>query len=362
MARRRGARGLGAGVSDVAVVHLGRAGARGEVRRVASWRAIFEAAGASVADVAVPRGRVPSGRALGHVLRGSTVPETLAWSWSHVGDSLRRLRPRVVIVVSSRAYRPEVASGPWRTVLDLVDRLDRSYADRAALLGPVRGAGYRQLSWAHARAQRHAPHPSTRLVAAGWRDARDLGAEWVPIVVDPALGEAGGAADHDLCFVGTLGYPPNVEAIRRLDRLWSSIAERRPSTTMLVAGSSPTPAVRAICARRGWRLLADFADVGAVMARGRCAVAPLGHTAGMQIKVLDAAALGLPQVVTSAALEGFAPGFPVQPVDRDADLVSEIVRVLSDERTARQQAAVARDQVTRDYGAAHWSEWARALL
>ena len=148
----------------------------------------------------------------------------------------------------------------------------------------------------------------------------------------------------------------------RLARLWPRVLARRPGTTLLVAGADPTPEVRRRCAENGWTLVADFADLAAVAGRARVAVAPLDYTAGIQIKVLDAADFGVPQVVTAAALRGLAPDLPMTPVDTDPEIAAELCRLLDDPDQARDAAERLRVAVLAEYGVERWTTTVRQLL
>ena len=82
----------------------------------------------------------------------------------------------------------------------------------------------------------------------------------------------------------------------------------------------------------------------------------------MQIKVLDAASLALPQVVTGAALRGYAAGFPLEPRDDDAAFAAEIVRLLEHPTDARAEGAAAARHAEEQYSVTTWAPWAVALL
>jgi glycosyltransferase involved in cell wall biosynthesis len=123
----------------------------------------------------------------------------------------------------------------------------------------------------------------------------------------------------------------------------------------MVAGSAPVPEVAHLCTANGWTLVADFDDVASVYARGRVAIAPLEHTAGIQIKLLDAAMLGVAQVVSPPALEGLAPGFPVSVAASDAAVVDALLALLDDEPRRGALAAAAAAHVHERYSAKVWA-------
>jgi glycosyltransferase involved in cell wall biosynthesis len=353
----------------------------GERRRVESWVRLFQAAGAEVHRVPLltgdrrllPHVQSFAGRAL-TVAAGGSVPEALAWSRPALCERLRGIDPALVIVVTARAFDPSLGDR-WTTVLDLVDRLSVSYRDRAPYAaGRPQQLGYRGLGWTAARFERRVVGGAAgtiATVAAGWADAEALSVEWVPILVDdhrltpggkPGRDEPGRDEPVDVLFFGTLSYPPNVEAVVRLARVWPAVLAARPGTTALIAGATPTSRVREEARRCGWRLEADFADLAGVARQCGIAVAPLVHASGIQIKVLDAATLGLPQVVTPAALAGLAPGFPALVARDDDDLVTGIVELLNDPERRPQLAAEARAHVEDVYGLERWLPWAERLL
>ncbi len=347
----------------VALVHLARTQARGEVRRVASWRTIFEAVGADVVDVALTPSRIPRPDALVPLARGRAVPESLTWSTRRLLERLEEIGPALVVVVSTRAFDLRIADGPWSTVLDYVDSLARSYRDRAAVLGGVRRVGYAALARSHARAEATLGRHHLHTVAAGWADAHRLGAEWVPVVVDPTLTPLPASEPRfDVIFFGTLRYPPNVDALRRLSAIWPRVTATRPGTSALIAGADPSPQVRELALSNDWELVSNYSSLAEVAARARIAVAPLSRTAGIQIKVLDAAVLELPQVVTTAALAGLAPGLPLDPVDEDDALVREILRLLEHPADAAAGARALRVRVAEEYGVPRWASWAKRAL
>ncbi|MDQ6947665.1 MAG: glycosyltransferase family 4 protein [Actinomycetota bacterium] len=349
--------------SRVAVVSLGRPQGMGEARRVASWVSIFETAGAEAAVISLfgdHRTRRPSG--VGPVLTGAAVPETLAWSAESVNRALADLEADVVVCLTARAFHPSLVDGKRTVVLDFVDRLSASYRDRARLTRPWGSRlMFRGLAATSRRFEQRHPVAGVRIVAAGWDDARCLGAEWVPIVVEPPPATRADGPDCDILFFGNLAYPPNVAAVERLARLWPTILRQRPATTARIAGANATASTRRLAGVLGWELVADFPNVSDLCAGARLGVVPLQHTAGIQIKVLEAAALGLAQVVTPASVRGMRPGFPVTVADTDSQMVAAVVDLLDDPERRTREAAAARRHMARHYSANAWSAWPSTL-
>jgi glycosyltransferase involved in cell wall biosynthesis len=300
------------------------------------------------------------------VARGRAMPEALSWSLASTLKALRYWSPDVVVCNTGRAFHPGLLDGPWRVILDFVDRLSVSYRDRADIVGRRSArVGYHLLARAAGRFEAESSPAGVHRIAAGWADAQALGAEWVPVLpcaASRAEGLRTPSPDHDLVFVGTLCYPPNIAGVRQLARVWPDITAHRPGTSCLVAGREPTAEIHAMADAHGWTVVADFVEPSSVWSRARLAVVPLQHASGIQIKVLDAALHGLAQVIQRPATLGLAPGFPAEVVDDDAAFVDAIVRLLDDDVRRQALAAAAQAHVADMYSVERWAKWASELL
>ena len=354
------------------LVDLGRRTATGARRRVRNLTEAAEFLGLDVHVLEVlPRfrsGKVEAAtRLLPTVRSAGVVPETLAWSPSAVRRELERLRPTTVVCITDRCFHPELL-GSWRTYVDFVDRLSVSYSDRARIASnPLRRLEYRVLSQPHRRFEGALPAGVHGAFAAGRADAAALGVDWVLIHAEPdprSLDElrAPDRIDTDLAFVGTLDYPPNVGAVVALDTMWPELVAVRPGVSALIAGARPTRAVRDTVERNGWELLADFDSASEVFGRCRVAVAPLAHASGLQIKVLDAAAHAVPQVVSRVVASGLDPGFPLVPCDGADTWVPSILQLLDDPAGARELGERSRRHLSQNYGVAAAADQLRVAL
>jgi glycosyltransferase involved in cell wall biosynthesis len=349
----------------IVILALGRAGALGERRRVEMWRALAAEAGldAEVVELcSVARGR-PSAGQVTAAWRGRAAPEQLAWSLPRVNDRLRSLQPALVVCCTTRAFHPSIAR-EHRVVLDLVDSLADSYAQRARIhRGALKRAAFGALAAAHRRLEHRVVCLPVQRVVAGRSDEGRFVATWIPNVLLEPLAAAGRVPQpqHDLVFFGSLGYPPNVAGLEVLARQWPALRATRPDVSLLVAGSSPAPAVREMAARHGWALESGYADPSTLCRRARIALAPLPHAAGFQNKVLEAAAAGVAQVVSPAVTRGLDGDFPVVVAD-ERGLVAAVDRLLGDDRARRELADRARAHVEDRYRAERHAGFLTAAL
>jgi glycosyltransferase involved in cell wall biosynthesis len=331
-------------VRTATLVHLGRASARGEVQRVAGWRAALAAGGWDVDEIALSALSRPSpGDLVGRFRTfagANAVFESVSWSWNDLRRRLSERKVDLVIVVSARAWSPEIAHFAPAVVLDLVDPLSVNYSQRAHVASGLRRVALRSLAGQHRRVERRLPAlpDNVVVVCAGRGDAALLGATWLPVFLTamPAVVHPAGA-DHDAVFIGSLRYEPNIDALHVLADTWPT--NRR----LLVAGADPSDDLASLIRKAGWTLLANFERVDDVLARAHLAVAPLRIATGLQIKVLDAASRGVPQLVSTSAGAGFEPGF-VEAVE-PAQLAALAVQQLHDLDALRAQAAARRETV-----------------
>lgn len=356
-----------AGGPRVALVHLGNSGALGTTRRVAVWADLLASAGCDVVEVDLlheHRSRVPSARTAYTVLRAGAVPETLTWSVRSVRRQLADLDPDAVVYVTARAFHPDLSGIGRLQLLDIQDRFSRSYRGRAKVDGrPAMAAAWRALARATARFE--VRDHAIRLVAAGWTEAKEIGAAWVPNVVapvDPATITDHRDADADLLFFGKLAALPNVDALRRLASAWPDLVAVLPSATCLVAGADLTPEVRGLADRLGWRTQTDFDNVADLCRRARIAVVPLRFANGIQNKVLEAAASGLPQVVSPQALAGMAPGFPAAVARSVPEMVAAVAALLADPERRVEEARAAHAHIEELYSVDRWAPAAYDLV
>jgi glycosyltransferase involved in cell wall biosynthesis len=112
----------------------------------------------------------------------------------------------------------------------------------------------------------------------------------------------------------------------------------------------------------GIEFVGPFDELETLANKAAIAVSPLNASTGFQIKVLDAAQVGLPQVVTASALRGFAPGFPARIAHGDEEFARAVVELLDDPQGRDDLAEAARSHVEIRYSVAAWVHEARRLV
>lgn len=332
--------------------------------RLDTWRRLCDVGGFELIEVkpSAPTLQSVAKQAPSALCRDAVV-ETLAWDVDKTVQGLKGIAPDVVVVQTLRGFSPELLGGSWRTVVDLVDRLSLSYSQRRRGLSDdgVASFGlrcaYGLLEASHGRVERDVRelHRRGQLVAvvAGHSAHLDLGMRWLPNLA-PFFGDRSSASDvegrqFDAVFWGSLRYAPNIEALELLAE-----CDGVERISVLVGGSNPSQRVMDLCDRMGWTLEADFESLEGLVDRAKVAVAPLVSAAGIQNKVLEGWALGVPVVATSAALRGFRPGHPAVSCDDPSRFVREVERLAVDAPYRRDVVANGLDHARISYAEISW--------
>ena len=231
--------------------------------------------------------------------------------------SLARRSPDVVLAYCSGmarcALEPALHDRPL--VLDMVDVDSAKWSALAERHRPPR-------SWVYAREARvlrafeasAAAHAVTTMVVTDKerqtmaRLAPSARVEVVPNGVDAArLRPAARPSGEPLVvFCGVMNYAPNEEAVTWFAReVWPRVIAKRADARFDIIGSSPTTAVRGLAGPdTNITVVGAVPDVTPHLWKAAVSVAPLQTARGIQNKVLEAVAAGLPTVVTPIVSEG----------------------------------------------------------
>ena len=120
-------------------------------------------------------------------------------------------------------------------------------------------------------------------------------------------------------FCGVMDYGPNDEGVRWfLEAIWPIVRRARPDARFTVAGRSPSKSLLAAAdADSSVTVTGAVPSVQPYLWQSALSVAPLRRARGVQTKVLEAVAAGLPVVATDAVMSGLPREVKVSCVKED---------------------------------------------
>jgi glycosyltransferase involved in cell wall biosynthesis len=108
-----------------------------------------------------------------------------------------------------------------------------------------------------------------------------------------------------LVFVGTMGYPPNVDAVKYFcAEILPRITRAVPDVSFWIVGKSPSDDVLELDDGERIRVWANVPDVAPYVQTATLSVVPLRVGGGTRLKILESLALGTPVVSTTIGAEG----------------------------------------------------------
>ena len=308
--------------------------------------------------------RVPHGRnhLLGALRMGSSRPLTHSLldapdATTKLAGLVRTVRPDVVLAYCSGmarfALEPPLSGVPF--VLDMVDVDSEKWRTLAGRSAAPRRWIYSREARTLSAFERAASQRARAVLVVSEHErevlrvlAPDARIEVVPNGVDVEAFRPIGppAADPVVAFTGMMDYEPNVAAVTWFaTAVWPPVLAANPQARFLVVGANPTRDVMALATRHASIEVTGRVDaIQPYLWRAAVAVAPLFTARGLQNKVLESLAAGLPAVVTSAVAAGLPAGVDrgcavADEPDAFARAVCALLAASPEERRARAAAA-----------------------
>jgi polysaccharide biosynthesis protein PslH len=166
---------------------------------------------------------------------------------------------------------------------------------------------------------------------------------------------------YDIIFTGNMAYPPNINgAIFLVRSIMPYVWKHLPDTTVVLAGASPSLSVRSLESNRvfvtGW-----VDDMREYYSKSHVFVAPMQIGTGLQNKVLEAMAMGLPCITSTLANDALnAPeGEAVLVARNPKGFADHIITLLNDPHQREQMAENGYNFVRANY---QWSKVCDKLI
>jgi hypothetical protein len=222
--------------------------------------------------------------------------------------------PFDVAVVSGKRTFPAIARiRDIPVVADICDATSLRVRGRMRHSGlgqlPALYAEYLEVRAVERRLLRHASH----FLFASCRDREALvgpdGARTtiIPNGVDPGYWrrQSSGRGKDTIVITGAMDYPPNSDAARYLiEEIFPRVTRSIPRAKLLVVGRDAPPELVKAGERHGASVTGFVPDVRPYLEQASVFAAPLRFGAGIQNKLLEAMAMGVPVVASPLAADG----------------------------------------------------------
>ena len=145
---------------------------------------------------------------------------------------------------------------------------------------------------------------------------------------------------HELIFNGNMNYPSNIEsAVFIVKEVLPLVWKRMPGVRLMISGASPAPTVMALASEQvtvtGW-----VDDIRDNFNASRILIAPMKSSIGLQNKLLEGMAMGLPCITTALSNNalGAIPGEEILIAETAQEYASAICSLLEQPEEARRIA------------------------
>ena len=158
--------------------------------------------------------------------------------------------------------------------------------------------------------------------------------------------------DGRMVFTGVMDYLPNIDAVEWFcAEIYPHVRQAVPQASFVICGSRPTDAVKNLAKIAGVSVTGWVEDTRPHLDAAQVFVAPLRMARGVQNKVLEGLAMGLPCVASMAAWSGtvIPQGEGIVASNDPAEFARQIVKLITDTPYREQMALRARQSAEAHY-------------
>lgn len=260
-----------------------------------------------------------------------------------VDSAIFRLKPDSIYCIMIRIL-PNLAHHDVPLYVDMIDSMGLNFARR---LDVAKGPMYWLLKLESSRVasfERRAARHATRSFVVSKIDQAFIGegcVDVIPLGVD--LRRFSQATYRSvtpiIVFSGNMSYQPNVDAVSWFVRhCWAEVKSKVEDIRLLIVGSQPAPSVVSLGSNDdAIEVLGRVQSVADVLRRATVAIAPMQSGSGMQFKILEAMACGVPVVATTIGLGDISatPGKHLLVVDSPAEFSQSLISLFESNAIAR---------------------------
>ena len=164
---------------------------------------------------------------------------------------------------------------------------------------------------------------------------------------------------HDLVFVGSMDWMPNIDGMRWfLSDVFPIIQSKRPGCSLAIVGRNPPSALLEAAKGPNVTVTGTVPDVRPYLWQSLVSIVPLRIGGGTRLKIFEAMAAGTPVVSTTIGAEGLPVrhGETIRIADSAEQFANQCLELLDEAMMRERLAENAKEMVVRDFS---WDEVAR---
>jgi len=292
-------------------------------------------------------------------------PMCAAFCWSPamkrtIADAVGGARFDVVHIEHLRAAHFATACGGLPTVFDSVDCLTGLFGQMAhSKKNPIGKLVMIEETWKLRRYEPRTLAGFDRVIITSDTERDELTAlnpalriDVLPNGVDTDYfaPRGGTKSPHRIVFSGKMGYHPNAQAaLWFAEHVFPELRRTHSDAEFIIVGSDPPAEVKKLGEQPGITVTGYVDDIRPHLDGSSVAVVPMQVAVGIQNKVLEAMAMGLPVVATPIATRALREGCPgVVEAATAEDMISELSRMLDNATLAQKIGREGREEVVRN--------------
>lgn len=307
---------------------------------------------------------LPSYRSYLNLLRG--ILSDIPFQVSYYSSPIMRERLEVIltqeeldlvhaVLLRSAHYLMGTYSLP--KVVDLIDALSLNMERRHQAERGVKRMFFEEECRRVRKFEREVCRDFDKAVVVSHVDRKAIGeenVEVVPLGVDSEVFKPPSKKPEPnvVIFTGNLGYFPNIEAVSYFaEHILPLVVQRIPEVEFLVVGANPPHQITRLDKHPNILVTGTVDSVADHLRKASVAVCPMKSGSGMQFKILEAMACGVPVVATGLGLEGMevTAGEHALVGDTPEAFADHVIALLRDEERSTTLARKARRLVEQRY-------------
>ncbi len=228
-----------------------------------------------------------------------------------------------------------IKNQPHTKVVDFMDAFSWGMNKRAQSTGPFYSMMYK---WESELLKLYENHIFNKfdfhtIISEQDRDRMDIPLRdkirIVPNGVDTQFFTGNDSADrkYQICFVGNMGYLPNVKAVEYIaEEIMPQLVAEHEDFKLLIAGARPTASVKKLNAQPGIDVTGWVDDIRDAYNDAKIFIAPIFIGIGQQNKILEAMSMGVPCITTEVVNNsiGAKPGESILIADTAEEYINAI--------------------------------------